>query len=50
MRRLSNPVLREGIQVYWIEGRGFSVYGVYLGVLAVLQDLAQFKDKLTAIE
>jgi len=41
-RLLSNPVLQEGIQVYFIEGRGFVVYAVYLALVALLQGLVLF--------
>jgi len=39
MRRLIDPVFREGIQVYLEEGQGFMVYFFYLVILAILQFL-----------
>jgi hypothetical protein len=40
MRRFSNPVFREGVQVYLIDGQGLMVYFLYLIILAALQLVA----------
>lgn len=42
MKLFSNPVLQEGIHIYFIEGRGFVVYAVYLAILVLLQCLVLF--------
>ena len=39
MRPITNPVFKEGIQVYFTEGRGFMVYFFYLIILAIVQFL-----------
>lgn len=39
MRQITNPVLQEGIHVYFTEGRGFIVYFFYLMILALIQFL-----------
>ena len=39
MRLFANPIIREGIQVYFHETQGLAVYGVYLIILALLQCL-----------
>ncbi len=39
MRKITNPVLHEGIDVYFTEGRGFMVYFFYLIILALIQFL-----------
>lgn len=38
----SNPIFREGVELYLIEGHGFVVYGYFLMILAVLEFLILF--------
>ncbi len=37
-----NPIFREGLELYLIEGHGFVVYGYFLAILAVLEFLILF--------
>ncbi len=39
MKGLTNPVLNEGIRVYFDEGRGFMIYFFYLVILSLIQFL-----------
>lgn len=42
----SNPVLQEGLQIYWIEGHAFVVYGYFLLLLAPIEFLVLFLPSL----
>ncbi|MGH7830652.1 MAG: hypothetical protein ACREP8_10790 [Candidatus Binatia bacterium] len=44
--RVLNPALREGVQIYFVEGQGFTVYLTYLAILAALQLLILFLPTL----
>jgi hypothetical protein len=44
--RIVNPALREGVQIYLTEGEGFTVYLIYLVILASSQFLILFLPTL----
>jgi len=46
MKKVLNPVFIEGVQIYLAEGQGFTVYLIYLVILAALQFLILFLPTL----